>query len=194
MRPLQLAGAGASLSQGNPHPEHNPASQCLCRVCWNLKAAPRCGPGLSSLQEHDSFTDRGCEGRSAGQGVCVTRNESPSKEMTTQPPQHDLHSELWSWLPYTRPGHLQLKGFAPPGWACKNRKRQCWPKKERCSPHFPKAEESDYAQKPSKLLPGHIYKRKIFLRKQMKPQMGNNCWKRRRDPRDQFFGLVLVEI
>lgn len=35
---------------------------------------------------------------------------------------------------------------------------------------------------------------KILKKKQMKAQMGNNCWKRRRDPRDQFFGLEFLKI
>lgn len=49
-------------------------------------------------------------------------------------------------------------------------------------------------KKPSELLPGHIRRRKIPLEKQMKPRTGNNCWKRRRNPRDQVFGLELLKI
>lgn len=57
------------------------------------------------------------------------------------------------------------------GRPCTNRKHGREPAREiRLLSPLSGTEESNYAQKPSKLLPGHIYKRKMFfLKKQRKP-------------------------
>ena len=155
---------------------------------------------LTRLQAERTGRARG-SGPPVGQGMCRTREESLRGHGNVRTGQLNLCDVICSWgpdsdiLPERRPPVPGAENAEHLSQPCTNRKHGLEPARE-IRPLSPLSgtEESDYVQKPSKLLPGHIYKRKMFFKKKTKETLnGEQLLEKEERPKRPIFWTRALE-
>lgn len=200
-RPASAAGAGTALQRG-PHPEPRAGTQSLV---WPQTVLLSGGGGMTHSQQRPQKATAPARGPPASPGMCMPRrNHSATRgrgqgtvrggDSSTSTRRSPLGAQ--ALLPGRTLASLPRTGPGPrlPAASWKQEVGGQRPKEQRCPRHFSNAPESRYVQKAFQIASWTHWQEKNIFKKQTKSQTGNNCWKRRRSPRDQSFGLELLKI